>query len=180
MPTEPDALLAGAAQLLALRPAASMEEIAAAAGISRATLFRRFPSRAALVSALSERALTAYVDAVDRARPEEDAPVEALGRVLGELATLAPDHGLLVLQPLDEHVERALLVRARTVDDRLTGLVRRGQERGDFRVDLPAEWVLTALTWLVVGAADGLRLGTVAPAATGHLLTATVLGFLRR
>lgn len=180
MPTGPDALLSSAARLLALRPAASMEEIATAAGISRATLFRRFPSRAALVTALSERALAGYVDAVDRSRPEEGPPAEALRRVLGELAGLAPEHGLLVLQPLDEHVERALLDRARAVDERLTGLVRRGQESGDFRVDLPADWVLTVITWLVVGAADGLRLGTVAPARVGHLLTETVLGTLRR
>ena len=180
MPNDPDVLLSSSAQLLALRPAASMEEIAAAAGISRATLFRRFPSRAALVSALSERALSAYVDAVERSRPDEGPPTEALGRALGELAGLAPEHGLLVLQPLDQRVERGLLDRARAVDARLTDLVRRGQESGDFRVDLPADWVLTAITWLVVGAADGLRLGTVAPARIGHLLTETVLGTLRR
>jgi AcrR family transcriptional regulator len=180
MPSHPDVLLSSSAQLLALRPAASMEEIAAAAGISRATLFRRFPSRAALVSALSERALSAYADAVERSRPDEGSPTEALGRALGELAGLAPEHGLLVLQPMDEHVERGLLDRARAVDERLTALVRRGQESGDFRVDLPADWVLTVITWLVVGAADGLRLGTVAPARIGHLLTETVLGTLRR
>lgn len=180
MPADLDALLSSAARLLALRPAASMEEVAATAGISRATLFRRFPSRAALVSALSERALSAYVDAVERARPEEGPAPEALRRVLGEVSRLAPVHGLLVLQPLDEHVERGLIDRARKEDERVTGLVRRGQESGDFRVDLPADWVLTTITWLVVGAADGLRLGVVAPAQIEHLVTETVLGSLRR
>ena len=112
--------------------------------------------------------------------PTVATPSEALGPALGEVAGLAPEHGLLVLQPLDEHVERGLLDRARVVDDRLTALVRRGQESGDLRVDLPADRVLTALTRLVVGAADGLRLGTVAPARIGHLLTEAVLGALRR
>src|SRR3712207_4854439 len=147
-----------------------MDDVAAAAGISRATLFRRFPSRAALVSALSERALSAYVEAVERAGPEDGPAPEALRRVLGELCRLAPVYGLLVLQPLDEHVERGLLDRARAGDERLIGLVRRGQESGDFRVDLPADWVLTTITWLVVGAADGLRLGQVAPARIEHLV----------
>jgi TetR/AcrR family transcriptional regulator, mexCD-oprJ operon repressor len=58
--------------------------------------------------------------------------------------------------------------------------VGRGQESGDFRLDLPGDWVLTAITWLVVGAADGLRLGLVAPARTEHLVVETVLGALRR
>ena len=177
---DPDALLTSAARLLALRPAASMEDLAAAAGISRATLFRRFPSRAALVSALSERAVSAYIDAVDRARPEQGPPPEALRRVLAELVPLAPVYGLLVLQPLDEQIERGLLDRAREGDQRLTRLVARGQEAGHFRLDLPADWVLTAITWLVVGAADGLRLGLVAPARTEHLVAETVLGALRR
>lgn len=180
MPADLDALLGSAARLLALQPAASMEEVAAAAGISRATLFRRFPSRAALVSALSERALAAYVDAVERAQPEHGPAPGALRRVVGELSRLAPVYGLLVLQPLDPHVERGLVDRARSGDERLTGLVRRGQESGDFRVDLPADWVVTTITWLVVGAADGLRLGLVAPAQVEHLVTETVLGSLRR
>jgi TetR/AcrR family transcriptional repressor of mexCD-oprJ operon len=79
--------------------------------------------------------------------------------VLAEVSRPAPVHGLLVLQPLDEHVERGLIDRAQGTER----LVRRGQESGDFRVDLPADWVLTTITWLVVGAADGLRLGVVAP-----------------
>lgn len=180
MVADMDALLAHAARLLALRPAASMDEVAAAAGISRATLFRRYPSRAALVSALSERALGAYLGALERARPEEGTAPDALRRVLRELAQLAPVHGLLVLQPVDRDTERALADRAGRGDQRLTALVRRGQEAGDFRVDLPAGWVLTTITWLVVGAADGLRLGTLAPAQLEHLLTETVLGALRR
>jgi TetR/AcrR family transcriptional regulator, mexCD-oprJ operon repressor len=175
-----DALLSSAARLLALRPAASMEEVAASTGISRATLFRRFPSRAALVSALSERALSAYIDAVERARPEQGPAPEALRRAVSELAHLAPVYGLLALQPLDEHVEAGLVERARRGDERLLGLVRRGQESGDFRVDLPADWVLTTITWLVVGAADGLRLGLIVPAQIERLVTETVLGSLRR
>ncbi len=180
MAADVDALLTSAARLLALRPAASMEELAAVAGVSRATLFRRFPSRAALVSALSERAVSAYVEAVERARPEQGPAPDALRRVLAELVELAPVYGLLVLQPLDEQLERGLLDQAREGDERLTRLVRRGQEDGDFRLDLPADWVLTAVTWLVVGAADGLRQGLVAPARIGHLVAETVLGSLRR
>ena len=60
-----------------------------------------------------------------------------------------------------------------------------GEQRGDreagvFRVDVPAEWVLSTVTWLVVAAADGVRLGRLAARDVERLLGATVLDGLRR
>ena len=175
-----DDLLEAAGRLLALRPAASMAELAAAAGVSRATMHRRFPSRAALTEALSQRAVDAYVGAVELAHPEQGSATEAMRRLVVALVDLAPTYGLLVLQPLDGVVEEALLTRAGAADERLRRLVERGQESGDFRVDLGPDWVSTMLTWLVVGAADGVRLGRLAPAAVAALVEKTVLGALRR
>ncbi|MGY1803502.1 TetR/AcrR family transcriptional regulator [Blastococcus sp. SYSU D00922] len=175
-----DSVAEAASRLLAVRPAASMAEVAAAAGISRATLFRRFPSRAALVEELGRRAVVAYTSAVDAARPEEGQATEALLRLLGQLAGLAPGYGLLALQPLGEPVEADLLELATAADDRVRRLVHRGQEAGDFRVDLPAEWVLSSVTWLVVAAADGVRLGRLAPRDVERLVCTTVLDGLRR
>ena len=178
--SSPDAVAAAAARLLAARPAASMAEVAAAAGISRATLFRRFPSRAALVEELGRRAVRAYTSAVEAARPEGGGAAQALRRLLGELARLAPGYGLLALQPLDELVEADLLELAAAADERVIRLVHRGQEAGEFRVDVPAEWVLSSVTWLVVAAADGVRLGRLAPRDVERLLCATILDGLRR
>src|SRR5688500_2132294 len=113
-----------------------MEELARAAGVSRATLFRRYPSRAELVADLSRRALDAYVRDVDRVEPERGPATEALRRVLAHLVALAPRYGLLALQPLEEVVEHRLLEQVRSAEDRLRALVRRGQEAGEFRVDL--------------------------------------------
>jgi TetR/AcrR family transcriptional regulator, mexCD-oprJ operon repressor len=178
--TSPDSVAEAAARLLALRPAASMADVADAAGVSRATLFRRFPSRAVLVEGLARRAVQAYTAAVDAARPEEGGPAEALRRLLGQLARLAPGYGLLALQPLDAVVEEELLVLSAAADDRVRRLVHRGQEAGEFRVDVPAEWVLSSVTWLVVAAADGVRLGRLAAKDVERLLAATVLDGLRR
>ena len=180
MAADRDVVADAAARLLATRPTVSMEEIARSAGISRATLFRRFPSRSALVAELAGRAVDAYADAVAAAQPERGPAGEAMRRVLGSLAALAPQHGLLALQPLDELVETALLERARAADDRLRELVLRGQRDGEFRVDLTAEWITTAVTWLIVGAADGLRLGRLAPRDIPRQLSETVLAALRR
>ena len=154
-----DAVAAAAARHLALAPAASMQELAQAAGISRATLFRRFPNRAALIAELCQAAALAYVQAVDEAAPEEGTPTQALARVVETLGRLASVVGLLGLQPLDEHVEASLLAQTTQTEERLRHLVRRGQESGHFRVEVDPEWLLTMLMWLMVGAADSVRLG---------------------
>lgn len=175
-----DAVAAAVARHLALAPAASMQELAQAAGVSRATLFRRFPSRAALVAELCGAAAEAFVRAVEEASPQEGTPAEALERVVDALGRLAAVVGLLGLQPLQEHVENALLVRTAATEEALRQVVRRGQESGDFRVEVDPEWVLTMLTWLLVGAADGVRLGRLTPGSAHRHLTATVRTTLHR
>ncbi|MDV8023521.1 TetR/AcrR family transcriptional regulator [Rhodococcus sp. IEGM 1330] len=169
-----DAVSAAAARHLALFPAASMQELAAAAGVSRATLFRRFPSREALVVQLCEAAVRAFVGVVDTTDPGRGEPTAALRRVVSELAELAPVVGLLGLQPLVEHVESALLERISGAEERLRLLIRRGQEAGEFRVEVDPEWFLTMLTWLMVGSADSVRLGRLTPAGAQRNLTATI------
>lgn len=192
VPTD-DALLDGAAALLAARPAASMDDVARAVGVSRATLFRRFPSRSALVGALCRQAVEAFVAATEPVAEDladdlaEDPTgdlggdcVSALRGLVARLVPLGSRYGLLTSQPLDDLVEQELLGRAAAGEDRIRALVRRGQEAGSFRVDVDPEWVLTALTWLVGGAADGVRLGRLAPARVEAAVTDTVLRLLLR
>ena len=163
---------------LAMHPSAGMAELAAAVGVSRATLFRRFPSRESLVAAASRRAVERYADAVETAAPEDGPSGEALTRVIRGLAAIAPTHGLLALQVIPAALEAELLATAQAVDDRILSIVRRGQRAGELRTDFPPAWVLTMLTWLCIGAADGLRLGTLAPADVERLFIETVHGAL--
>lgn len=169
------ALTDAAARHLAHSPSASMDEIAEAAGVSRATLFRRHPNRAQLVAELSERAVRAYIAAVGAAQPEQGDPTEALTRLVEHLAPLAPTYGLLALQPLEPSVERALLAEAKSCDDDLLQLIRRGQSDGTFTLELSPAWILTTITWLIVGAADSLRQGSLAPADLKPFLTTTIV-----
>ncbi|MBB3082264.1 AcrR family transcriptional regulator [Geodermatophilus sabuli] len=157
-----------------------MDEIAAAAGISRATLFRRYPNRQVLVSAVARAAAEAYVVATDAARLEEGPPDDAVRRLIAALVPLGLRFGLLTSQPLDELVEKDLLTLVHDSDEQLRELVRRGQEDGVFRVDLSAEWVVIMVTWLLVGGADGVRLGQLAEREVERLVTETVLSALRR
>ena len=117
---------------------------------------------------------------VQDAAPDDGPPRQALDRVVDALGRLAAVVGLLGLQPLQEHVEASLLARTAATEDALRRLVRRGQESGDFRVDVDPEWVLAMLTWLMVGAADSVRLGRLTADAAHRHLTATIRTSLRR
>lgn len=174
-----DALLDAAATVLAARPAASMEDVARGVGVSRATLFRRFPSRSALVATLCRQAVEAFVAATEGTGAGAD-PALALRALVGRLVPLGARYGLLVTQPVEDLVERELLERAAAGEQRVRALVRRGQAAGVFRVDVDPEWVVTALTWLVVGAADGVRLGRLAPARAEAHVAETVLRLVVR
>ena len=175
-----DAVAAAAARHLALAPAASMQDLAQAAGVSRATLFRRYPSRAALVTQLCRAAVQAFVRAVDEAATEEGPPTEALARAVDSIGRLVPVVGLLGLQPLAEHVEASLLAETAETEEKLRRLVRRGQESGHFRVEVDPEWVLAMLTWLTVAAADSVRLGRLTNDAARRHLISTVSSTLVR
>jgi AcrR family transcriptional regulator len=51
---------------------APLEEVAARAGVGVATLYRRFPARADLITAVFEEKMTAYADSVERALVDPD------------------------------------------------------------------------------------------------------------
>lgn len=99
-----DRILDAAARVYAADPAASLDEVAGAAGVSRATLYRRFSSLEAILSALdAERGLELPRDGVAPARARI---LDAAGRLLPELGL----HGTTV-----ERVAEAAGVGAATV-----------------------------------------------------------------
>ncbi|MFD9123426.1 TetR/AcrR family transcriptional regulator [Kitasatospora sp. NPDC059571] len=127
---------------------APLDVIARRAGIGNATLYRHFPSRAALVDAVFGDLLAATAAAGEHARSVED-PWEALTHYLEHVfAGLAADRGTNDLMTTQLPDSRALQAvhqhNRRTVEL----LLARGRDRGSIRPDLAPEDVLLALAAL--------------------------------
>jgi AcrR family transcriptional regulator len=136
------AILEAAVRVLGAQPDAGVAEVAAAAGVGRATVYRHFPSREELVTALREHAREETRIRFEAARIDEGTPVEALERMV--VAMLALGDRYRVIFPPEEHSPRhSVLMRP------LTRLIARAQAQGTIDPDLPPEWVIAALRSLL-------------------------------
>ncbi|MBJ7464142.1 MAG: TetR/AcrR family transcriptional regulator [Mycolicibacterium sp.] len=79
------ALLLAAIDALTGNPAASMSDIATAAGVARSTLNRYFPDRAALTDGIEAYVEAQYEEAVREARTAEGSGLEAYLRIVDEM-----------------------------------------------------------------------------------------------
>lgn len=169
------AILEAAIALLAERPEASMGEIAAAAGVTRQTVYAHFRSREALLSAVAERAMAQALAAIDAARPADGPPVEALRRLVAAWWRTVARHArvleaLAAAYPTDAdlHAFHAPIV------ERLEALIRRGQARGDFDAALPSSWLAAAFLGLMHTSAEEVAAGRIDADAAGRALARAV------
>jgi TetR/AcrR family transcriptional repressor of mexCD-oprJ operon len=165
-----DPVLDAALQVLRKSPAASTAELAAAGGISRATLHRRYPRREDLLGALARRALTEVEEAFARVRATGG---PALPRLVAELLPVAYDFAFLARVP-DSEVADANATWAE-LDARLAELMADAQRRGELRPDVPPAWLATALLSLLSGASDAVEAGALAPRDVERLVLTTLV-----
>jgi AcrR family transcriptional regulator len=168
------AVLDAAVRTLAGRPDASVDEIARAAGVSRQTVYAHFPSRDALIDAVTEQASAEFTALLDGLDLSQAPPAQALTRLLDAGWQTAARYPFLWLQPAVDPGKDA--ARHAPVLDRMLDIVRRGQASGDFDASVPAHWLLSASLALGRAAEDEVKAGRMTIEQATHAIRQ---GFLR-
>lgn len=171
----PPSLLQTATEVLVADPAASLADVAAAAGIGRTTLHKQYPTRHALLVAIAGEALELMEDVYGQVGL--DGAGGAAPTVLGDLADALIPLGprlefLLRERSLDTEPE--LLHRVDALDERLRQLVGRGQDAGTLRSDVPDGWIVASFNAQVCTAWELIALGRLAPTAASTLVMRTL------
>jgi TetR/AcrR family transcriptional regulator, mexCD-oprJ operon repressor len=141
------AILAAAARVLATGgEQASMNDVAAAAGVARATLYRYFPSRQALLDELGRVAADEAGARLASARVDELSAQEGVRRAVRALFETGDPFTVVArerVRPDPELFEQRVLEPIRR-------LFERAQSAGEIRADIPKTWLTDALVGLVV------------------------------
>ena len=171
-------ILDATAELMATNPAVSLEQVAAHAGVSRATVYHHFSGRDALLDALTERSTTEVTAAVLSARPAEGPAAEAMERVLrAAWQVVGRYRGLVLVNP--RRLPRSeLRRRLGPALAPIRSLIRRGRRSGEFDPELPVEWTIGVITDLIHAASAQVSAGTMTPREAERVLLRTAAGAL--
>ncbi|MFH8474361.1 TetR/AcrR family transcriptional regulator [Streptomyces sp. NPDC018000] len=172
-------VLRSAAALLTRKSTATMDEVAKAAGIGRATLHRHFAGRDTLVKALENLGIQEFEAALDEAALDEGSCEEGLRRLV---AAVEPSAGLLSFLVTENQLFEGDEVNEgwNRLDARVSAFFRRGQERGEFRIDLTPAWLTEALYSLFSAGAWAVQAGRVAGQDFQYMIVELLLGGARR
>jgi AcrR family transcriptional regulator len=143
--TEKHILTSASAVLDELGPSAQMADFASAAGVGRATLYRYFDSREALIERLVRDAYSELEAAFDGARLDELDPERALGRLARLLVTVGGRHQFL----LAEGNALASVEASARIGEQMYATLHRCRDAGLIRPDLDPEWVIHAFSALI-------------------------------
>ncbi|MER5257608.1 MULTISPECIES: helix-turn-helix domain-containing protein [unclassified Streptomyces] len=127
---------------------APLDVIARRAGVGNATLYRNFPTRAALIDAVFHDLLTGTMTAGEEARTAPDAWTALNAYLQAVFVTLAADRGTNDLMTTHlQGIEALQTVHAHNRET-MEILLSRGREQGTVRPDATTEDVLFALAAL--------------------------------
>ncbi len=169
-----DAILEAGRQCLSRDPDASVNEIAAAAGVGRVTLYGHFPNRAALVAAVITRALDEFVTSLDAVDLTGD-PRDALARLIDATWRPTAESTFLVVAAERTMTSEELLAAHGQPHKRVIDFVEHGREQGAFRTDQPTSWLLAVFHSVVHAAANEVAAGRLRADDAGAAIGATVL-----
>ena len=152
----------------------SISGVAAAAGLSRPTVYAHFGDRSALIAAVVERTVRSARGAIEGAAPDEGDALDALDRVAAACWQEIHRHAAVTRASAGELPDAE---RRRLHEDAfapLERLIARGRADGSFRTDAPPSWLLSVFYGLLHATADEVLAGRAEREAAGPLLASSL------
>jgi len=144
----PRGLLDAATAVLASNPGATLEEVARAAKLSRATLYRAFSSREALLRAAALDALESVEAGLKPIPLERGDPLDVIERIAHVLVPLGAKFHFLAAEDWLEQ-DRKVAARLEKLERAVGGVFERARGAGLLDAGIPVEWQLRAFFALV-------------------------------
>ena len=171
-PTTKEAIVDAAIGALGHDRGASFDEIALRAGVGRATIYRHFPTREDLLTAITSQALDEMEAAVETAVGDAESAAETLLRMLEAIIPLGDRYHFLSMEPIedDEMHQRYEEQNAWT-----TELVNELKAEGVVDENIPTGWVVVNIDAQIWLAWSEIASGHLAAAGAANLAYTTLL-----
>lgn len=173
-PSTPEKILEAALVVFAKNPLATLDRVAEAAGMGRATLFRHFSGKKALMRELALESNRRCMAALTPLVHGEAPPLQRLTEAVQALIPLGAAFHFLTWEPW--HTDDAELEGNYNNYLALwSELLEQVRAAGAIAPDLPAVWVVNTLDVLLYGAWEGIHNGDIAPNQAAALTLRTFL-----
>jgi AcrR family transcriptional regulator len=142
------AILKAGLELLNKNPEATISDIAAHAGVGRATLYRQYETRENLISAIAINCLETIDEVTAPIEKTAKTAMDAI-RMLFELAMpLTQEFQFLI--NLDQFIEKDPKIAAinKKQKKEMISLVEYGKKKGEINKSLPTKWILNLIDGL--------------------------------
>ena len=173
------AILDAAVALLGRRPDASMDEIAAAAGVSRQTIYAHYASRDALLQAVTRHITAEVATGLAGLDLNHGSAIDALGRWIDASWALLARYPLLLTPALVAPEGDDERERHEPIMDGLLHLIERGRRQRTFDPAMPTAWYLAAIIGLGHAAGQEVTAGRMTSASAGKAFRESVLRVCR-
>ena len=177
--TTRDSLVEAAIRVLSARPAATLSDIARAAGVKRVTLHRLLGTRDELLKEIAIRSLAEMDEACRNAAQNTKSALEALRASVAALVPVGDRCHFLWAQA-EVWEEPTVAKEVARQHEELSQLIDGAKAEGSIQSDLPNSWVIAAIEAIVFAALTTARAGDIAVNDAGKLAVTTLFAGIER